>query len=443
MDFPLEFKERMKAMLKDEYDDFEKSFSTDSKSSAVRINPLKENAKDLIFSKFGELSPVPWCSSGFYADKTKISGNHPYHLSGLFYFQEASAMCVGEALPVQKCDKVLDLCAAPGGKSTHIAGNLGNSGLLVSNEINKKRATILSENIERMGFLNVVVTNESPEKLEQKFPQFFDKIIVDAPCSGEGMFRKEPQAIDEWSIAHTLSCAVRQQNILDSAIKMLKRGGMILYSTCTFAPRENEENIKYILDNFPDFELMEIPELKNLDEGLIPLTKRIYPHKQNGEGHFVALLKNTCEPVSTKEQTVKSNVSKENLKLIQEFFEKFINIKIPDGVLTQFGEQVYVLPYGIDIDKIKVLRAGLHLGACKKGRFEPSHALALAFSSNAFKNTIDFDPESSEISAYLQGNVIPCDKNGWTIVSVSNIPLGWGKASGGVLKNHYPKYLRR
>ena len=240
MNFPIEFKKRMKNMLKDEYEDFEKAFSSDQNSNAIRINTRKENAKQLIFSKFGELENVPWCPSGFYADKTKISGNHPYHLSGLFYFQEASAMCAGEALPVSKNDKILDLCAAPGGKSTHIAAKLFGTGLLVSNEINKKRASILSENIERMGFSNVIVTNESPEKLEQKFPHFFDKIIVDAPCSGEGMFRKEPQAIDEWSIAHTLSCAIRQKNILQSAIKMLKPGGLILYSTCTFAPCENE-----------------------------------------------------------------------------------------------------------------------------------------------------------------------------------------------------------
>ena len=442
MNFPLEFKERMQNMLKDEYRDFEKSFSSDTTSSAIRINPKKENAEKLIFEEFGKLKRVPWCKTGFYVDKTKISGKHPYHLSGLFYFQEASAMCAGEAIPICENDKVLDLCAAPGGKSTHIAQRLSKSGLLVSNEISKKRASILSENIERMGFSNVLVTNETPEKLEHKFPHFFDKIIVDAPCSGEGMFRKEPQAIDEWSIAHTLSCANRQKNILQSAIKMLKPGGMLLYSTCTFAPCENEENISYILEKFPQFQLVTIPELECIEDGFIPLTKRIYPHKQNGEGHFAALLKNTDEPVFQKQQLTKSNVSKENLKLIQEFFQKFMNIPVPDGVLISFGEQIYVLPHGIDIDKLKVLRPGLHLGVCKKGRFEPAHALCTALDTNAFKNNIDFTPDSTVLSSYLKGNTIPCDKNGWTVISVSNMPIGWGKASGGVLKNHYPKHLR-
>lgn len=442
MNFPAEFKERMKNMLKDEYADFEKSFSDDLKSSAIRVNTKKENARNLIFSEFGELEKVPWCSSGFYVDKAKISGNHPYHLSGLFYFQEASAMCAGEALAINEGDKVLDLCAAPGGKSTHIAAKLSKTGFLVSNEINKKRAFILSENIERMGFSNVLVTNESPERLEEKFPEFFDKIIVDAPCSGEGMFRKEPQAISEWSIAHTLSCAQRQQNILKSAIKMLKPGGSILYSTCTFAPCENEENVSFVLENFPDFKLLHIPPLSSIDDGLIPLTKRIYPHKQNGEGHFVALLKNTKESVFQKEQETKTNVSKDNLKLIEEFFKKFMNIEIPDGVLISFGEEVYVLPRGINIDKIKVLRPGLHLGACKKGRFEPAHALCSALPFEAFKNVLDFDPKSLELISYLKGNTIPCEKNGWTLISVSKTPLGWGKTSGGILKNHYPKHLR-
>ena len=442
MNFPIEFKERMKNMLKEEYEDFEKSFSIDSKSSAIRINTKKENAKNLIFSEFGNLKNVPWCKTGFYADKTKISGNHPYHLAGLFYFQEASAMCAGEALPICENDRVLDLCAAPGGKSTHIAAKLSESGFLVSNEINKKRASILSENIERMGFSNVLVTNESPERLQQKFPHFFDKIIVDAPCSGEGMFRKEPQAIDEWSVAHTLSCSQRQKNILQSAVKMLKPGGMLLYSTCTFALCENEENVEYVLNNFKDFELLQIKELECIDDGFIPKTKRIYPHKQNGEGHFAALLKNTGESVVQKEHTQKSNLTKENLKLIEEFFKKFMNISIPDGVLISFGEQIYLLPHGIDIDKLKVLRPGLHLGICKKGRFEPAHALCTALPSSAFKNIIDFSPENPELHSYLKGNTLHCDKNGWVLVCVSKIPIGWGKASNGILKNHYPKHLR-
>lgn len=438
MNFPVEFCERMKSLLKNEYSDFLTAFSSENESNAIRINTKKE----LIEQEFGKLESVPWCDCGFYADKSKISGNHPYHLAGLFYFQEASAMCAGEALPVNEGDFILDLCAAPGGKSTHIAQKLSGTGLLVSNEINKKRAGILSENIERMGFKNVIVTNESPEKLEVHFPHFFDKIVVDAPCSGEGMFRKEPQAVTEWSVAHTESCAERQRHILKSAIKMLKPSGYIVYSTCTFAPCENEETIAYILENFPEFKLCEIPTLSMLSDGTLPLTKRIYPHKMRGEGHFVALLKNTEEETTKIQHNIKSTISKESLKLVNEFFDSFMNIKIPEGALINFGDNIYVLPFGINIDKLKVLRPGLHLGICKKGRFEPSHALALALNAEDFKNTIDFSPDSKDLLSYLHGNTIPCNKKGWVLVTVSNNPIGLGKASGGVLKNHYPKHLR-
>ncbi len=442
MNFPVEFCERMKELLKDEYDNFLFAFSSENESNAIRINTLKENAKALITKEFGDLENVSWCETGFYADKSKVSGNHPYHLAGLFYFQESSAMCAGEALPIDEGDFVLDLCAAPGGKSTHIAAKLAGSGLLVSNEINKKRASVLSENIERMGFKNVVVTNESPEKLEEHFSHFFDKIIVDAPCSGEGMFRKEPQAVTEWSVAHTRACAERQRHILKSAIAMLKPGGYIVYSTCTFAPCENEETIAFILENYPDFKLCGMPKLSMLCDGILPLTKRVYPHKMRGEGHFVALLKNTLEAQKAKTQDFKSNITKENLKLVGEFFEKFMNIKVPCGALIMFGDNVYAIPQGINIDKLKVVRPGLHLGVCKKGRFEPSHALATALKAGDFKSTLDFNADSSELLKYLRGDTVYCDKKGWVCVTVSGMPIGWGKASGGVLKNHYPKHLR-
>ena len=240
MELKTEFTERMKKMLGDEYEEFYNAYINAPLYSGIRINTLKANAKDTVLSATGELEPVLWCKNGFYADKTIISGNHPLHCAGLFYFQEPSAMAVVEALPLNEGDKVLDLCAAPGGKSTQAAAKLGKNGILVANEIVKKRADILSENIERMGISNAVVTNETPQKLCEKYTAFFDKVIVDAPCSGEGMFRKEPQAVTEWSIEHTVSCGVRQKNILECAVKMLKAGGMLVYSTCTFAPEENE-----------------------------------------------------------------------------------------------------------------------------------------------------------------------------------------------------------
>ena len=293
-------------MLGDEYDDFIRSYDEAPVFTGIRVNTMKQAADKHIFDKFGSLPPVPWCESGFYADKSQISGNHQYHIGGLFYFQEPSAMAAAAALPVNEGDFILDLCAAPGGKSTQAGAKLNNTGLLVSNEIIKKRADILSENIERFGFKNTVVTNETPQRLCEKYPEFFDKIIVDAPCSGEGMFRKEPQAVTEWSEEHVMSCAARQRNILDCAVKMLKKGGMLLYSTCTFSIEENEKNAEYIIKNLG---LAQVPiHLNGVCGGInMPYAARLFPHKQNGEGHFVALFRKNFGgendfPLKTKPQ---------------------------------------------------------------------------------------------------------------------------------------------
>ena len=231
MNLPVEFCERMRELVGDEYADFIKSYDTQI-NRGVRINGLKCETAPEIFS---DCEKVLWCPDGYYVNDGKVSGNHPYHAAGVIYFQEPSAMCVAQGFPLCDDSKILDLCAAPGGKTTHIAARMKNKGLIVANEIIPKRAAILSENVERMGITNTIVTNETPTRLAEKFEGYFDGIIVDAPCSGEGMFRKEPQAVDEWSVNHTLSCAVRQKNILDDAYKMLKCGGYIMYSTCTFS----------------------------------------------------------------------------------------------------------------------------------------------------------------------------------------------------------------
>lgn len=453
MNLPEKFISRMKEMLNDEYNNFITAFETSPIYSGIRINTAKEGARGAVFSSFPNLTPVPWCADGFYADKSVISGNHPLHMAGLFYFQEPSAMSAVAALPINEGDFVLDLCAAPGGKSTQAGAALNGSGLLVANEIVKKRADILSENIERMGIKNAVVTNETPQRLSEKYIEFFDKIIVDAPCSGEGMFRKEPQAIDEWSIEHTISCGVRQKHILDCAVKMLKKGGIIVYSTCTFAPVENEEIAAYLI-NEHKLELCETP-LDMLDCGRtewsesgfdMTKTRRIFPHKQNGEGHFIALFKKSGEP-DTKQKKSAKKASKPNetlnnaLALYRKFEKDALNISL-EGDFVLFGDNLYLKPTGIDIDKIKVQRLGLHLGEVKKNRFEPSHALVLALTKNDFKSSVDFASDSEEIISYLKGNIIDCNQNGWTAVLTNGFPIGWGKASNGVLKNHYPKFLR-
>lgn len=448
MELPEKFILRMKKMLGAEYDEFIEACEKMPVYSGIRINTLKDGAAEAVFDVTGKLESVPWCGEGFYADKTVISGNHPYHCAGLVYFQEPSAMCAASGLPICEGDKVLDLCAAPGGKTTQAAAKLNGNGLIVANEIVKKRADILSENVERMGITNAVVTNESPQKLAEKYPNFFDKIIVDAPCSGEGMFRKEQAAAEEWSIEHTVSCAVRQKHILDCAVKMLAPNGMIVYSTCTFAPEENEKIAAYLIEEY-GMELLEMPELSMLERGRTEWsetdfdmdgTYRIFPHRQKGEGHFAALFKKNGGEEYSKTRG-KAKKEDERLKFWRDFEKKFLNTEL-EGEFVFFGDKLYLKPGGLDIDKIKIVRCGLHLGEVKKNRFEPSHALAIALKKEDFKNTENFLCEAEEIKTYLSGDVIKSDKNGWCAVCVDSYPLGWGKASGGILKNHYPKYLR-
>ena len=452
MNLPEKFVRRMKEMLGADYEKFASAFDANYIYSALRLNTLKKDALTTLQKCFNLEKRVCWCSEGFYVDKSQISGNHPYHLGGLFYFQEPSAMSTVEALPINRGDFVLDLCAAPGGKTTQAAAKLDGTGLLIANEIVKKRASILSSNTERMGIKNAIVTNESPEALAKKFPAFFDKIIVDAPCSGEGMFRKEPQAIEEWSVEHTFSCAVRQKNILDCAVKMLKDGGMLVYSTCTFAPCENEEIAQYLI-NEHSLEIVEIPQLDMLDSGKtewtknntdVSASKRIFPQNADGEGHFVALFRK-CGNLKNNNYSKNTGKSSTDLNnavcLYREFEKNNLNVKI-EGVFKLFGDVLYVLPYDIDIEKIKVLRYGLQLGECKKNRFEPSHSLALALSFNDFKRTENLSLNSEKLRKYLTGNIFESENKGYCAICVDSYPLGWGKAVDGMMKNKLPKGVR-
>ncbi len=447
MKLPQKFEARMRAMLKTEYEAFEAAFCRGAPAEGLRINPLKcTNIPDFLMGS----QRVPWCDKGYYITKSEISGNHPYHLGGMFYFQEPSAMAVAEVLDIHPGDYVLDLCAAPGGKATQAGSALMGKGLLVANEIVPGRAKILAENIERMGIKNALVLNESPEKLEKKFPFFFDKIIVDAPCSGEGMFRKEPQAVTEWSEEHTLSCAARQKNIMDSAIKMLKKGGMLVYSTCTFAPCENEGVCEYVLENYPDMELVSV-SLPMLSEGKgeyigserdFSCTKRIFPHINRGEGHFLALFKRIGEGDGSSYVTLKPREAvKDAEKLYREFEKNALNICL-EGAFYLFGDNLYLMPVPINPEGLKVLRPGLHLGICKKGRFEPAHALAHALFEENFLRSVNLSAEDENIKRYLHGDILYSDITGWCVILCDGLPLGWAKGSGGLLKNHFPKGLR-
>ena len=444
MNLPIDFCERMRELVGGEYDDFIKSYDTQI-NRGVRINKLKCDTLPKLFS---DSEKVLWCPDGYYVKDGKVSGNHPYHAAGVIYFQEPSAMCVAEGLPLCDDAKILDLCAAPGGKTTHIGARMKNKGLLVANEIISKRAAILSENVERMGLTNTIVTNENPSHLAEKFQGFFDGIIVDAPCSGEGMFRKEPQAVDEWSVNHTLSCAVRQKNILDDAYKMLKCGGYIMYSTCTFSYDENEAVVKHMMEKY-NMELCPIPGLDMLSQGIgdgMENCRRVFPHKNKGEGHFTALLRRTEENETATEFVKKQNKRKDTtletaVRLYYEFEKSALKIHL-DGEFVLFGDNLYMLPQYVDIDKLKVLRCGLHLGEVKRNRFEPSHALSHAFDEDVYINKVETLQNSEDIKKYMHGETLSSDVSGWCVIKTEKYIVGWGKGSNGIVKNHYPKHLR-
>ncbi len=430
MILPEAFLEEMKNMLGSEYDAFLDSYN-DGKIYALRLNPLKILTGTL--NTDWHLAPVEWCPTGFYYEEHDTPGKHPFHEAGLYYIQDASAMLPAELLDPVPGDYVLDLCAAPGGKSTQLAGKLLGQGLLVANEPIPSRAKILSENIERLGVKNALVVNAYPQDLSGRFECYFDKILVDAPCSGEGMFRKNPDAVNEWSPQSVEMCATRQAEILDEAAKMLRPGGKIVYSTCTFSSLEDEECIKNFIARHPDFSMLQ--------------EQRLWPHKVKGEGHYVALLqkKESSDTYSGKRKYVNTAKKAEYSGFISFAKENLPGLQLDDRQdFLLFGDQLYYLPEGVlDIKGLKVLRPGLHLGTQKKDRFEPSHALALALKPSEVANSLDLPSDSSEVRAYLNGQALPCDgKNGWTLVTVDGYSIGWGKVSGGLLKNHYPKGLR-
>lgn len=338
-------------------------------------------------------------------------------------------------LDPQPGERVCDLCAAPGGKTTQIAGRMAGQGFLLCNEINPKRAKILSRNVERMAVANALMTNEHPEKLAQAYPGFFDRVLVDAPCSGEGMFRKEEAAVTDWSVDTVLMCAARQKEILKSAARLVKAGGRLVYSTCTFSQEENEQVIAWFLQEYPEFTPVNVhaPWFTAGENG----TYRMWPHKLMGEGHFAAVLQKAGE-----EEKENNNKSQEKLPRQWLDFAAALGIRLPAGKAVSFGSSLFWAPEDMSsIRGIKVLRAGLELGEVKKDRFEPAHALALWLKDAA--NTEDLQADSDTLRLYMQGQTIPSEKHGWCLVRADGYSIGWGKGDKTVLKNHYPKGLRR
>ena len=427
---PEAFLLRMEKQLGDEYEDFLKSLER-PRAVALRFNPLKGAAPAMDFVK----EPVPWEPRGFYYDPDSRPGLHVYHEAGVYYLQEASAMAPGALLDPQPGERVCDLCAAPGGKTTQIAGRMMGDGFLLCNEINPKRAKILSRNMERMAVSNALVTNEHPANLAKKYPGFFDRVLVDAPCSGEGMFRKEEAAVTDWSQETGEMCARRQAEILHSAAELVRPGGRLVYSTCTFAPEEDEEAVAAFLQEHPEFEpeTLEAPWFVPGENG----SHRMWPHKLLGEGHFAAVLKK-----NGGEETDTDIPSGEKLPAQWTSFAKEMGICLPAGKAVSFGQNLFWAPAQMpDIRKIKVMRPGLELGCVKKDRFEPAHALALWLKNCA--NTERYGADSEEMKAYLHGDVVASEKKGWCLVCADGYSIGWGKGDGRVLKNHYPKGLRR
>ena len=497
---PQLFTERMKQMLGEEATDFFRAYEREP-YKALRRNPQKMGREAFLTKMPFSLSPVFWEENGFYYEMQDQPGKHPFHEAGVYYIQEPSAMAPAGLLEAEPGEKILDLCAAPGGKSTQIGAAMQGEGILVCNEIHPARAKILSENIERMGITNALVLNESPERLAEIFPDYFDRILVDAPCSGEGMFHKNEEAQEEWSPENVTRCAERQDGILDRAAEMLHDGGRLVYSTCTFAPAENEGTILRFLRRHPEFTVIEPYWQADISSGssqwaadvdgtyltctpqeeeALQRTIRLWPHKVKGEGHFAAVLRKNGSREGSRlcfgRGGVQPGIGVQDYRSFLDFAKE--NLKLPsdafDGkIFVRFGEQLYLAPGDMPALKgMKVLRPGLHLGTLKKGRFEPSHALALALSPDKARHVFDFSIESTKertgngsmgnstgdsrgnsidnskvdpgIRDYLNGLTFSCEgEKGWYLITVEGCSIGWGKLAGNVMKNHYPRGLRK
>ena len=438
---PENFINRMKKMLGSEFDAFFVSYQR-APLRGIRLNTLKCNKEELERCLPFQLKPSPFSELSYYIpESAEKLGFLPLHHAGAFYVQEPSAASAVTALDPKPGERILDLCAAPGGKSTQIASLLAGRGLLWSNEIVKNRANILLSNMERMGVRNAVVSSARPDILCSALRGYFDRVLVDAPCSGEGMFHRDAGAVRDWSEENVAACAVRQLAILDSASQALRENGVLVYSTCTFSPEENESVIKLFLEKHPDFILEEIPVSFGRD-GQIEYTRRIYP-MDGGEGHFVARMRRVS--ANHPDGSVHQGKPPAEVKMVQGCWEGIFLKKIPD-TLEQVGKQVLILPQeGLPrMNGLGVLRAGVLLGEQKPGRVEPAHALFMSACADQLRSVVDFNHDSEALRRFLCGEELECPETirGYTAVAAEGIVTGFGKASGGRLKNHYPKGLR-
>ncbi len=516
-DLPQAFLEKMKVLLGGEYEKFLASYDQPRKYG-LRVNTLKISPGELQELAPFHLTKIPWIENGFFYEEQDAPGRHPLYHAGLYYLQEPSAMTPASVLPVEPGNRVLDLCAAPGGKATELGAKLQGQGLLVANDISASRAKALLKNIEVCGISNAFVTTETPARLAAQFPEFFDRILVDAPCSGEGMFRKDAAAVRAWDAEKPIACAKQQREIIRRAADMLAPGGWMLYSTCTFSPEENEQIIAGLLRERMDLVLADIPPYEGFAQGIPEACRemaargmdsasagdakddaaedmvgrtddaaegtvgriddaaentmgrtddvaedavnrdlceelrkcvRIFPHKMEGEGHFLALLykkrpgeQTAGEPRGNRRTPAGGKQSQEQ-KILQDFLRK-TTLPIEEGRLEIRKGQAYYVPEGLDVQKgLAFLRNGLYLGEVKKDRFEPSQSLAMALKKEQYDAVIDLPYTDARVLKYLKGETICVedvalpDADGWQLVCADGYPLGWGKLAGGILKNKY------
>lgn len=437
----MEYQQYLKKVLTDEEIESLNKCYLKEPTNGLRVNLLKTTKED-ISSIFSLDNIHPFVKEAFVFKKESIRpGKNPLHYAGAYYIQEPSAMMVVHLLDIKKNDKVLDLCAAPGGKSSQVLSYLNNTGLLVSNDVSYKRAQILSENIERMGAKNAYVLNEEIKTIENKFYGYFDKVILDAPCSGMGMFRKNEEVFKDWTYNKTLSLAQTNKELIMSAYNCLKKDGILVYSTCTFTKEEDEEVVEFLLNN-TNASIIKIKMEDTYHDSFIDGAIRLYPFMFQGEGHFICLIKCNDEHKSFID-TYNKEAHKKEIELYRIFEKENMNIKL-DGKFIKMGDELHLIDKDcFNLNKLKVLRNGLHLGSIKKDRFEPNHALAMYLKKEDVKRSINFDNNDKEIYDYLKGMTLNTNnEKGYILVCVNNISVGWGKDDLRFIKNLYPKGLR-
>lgn len=446
---PIDFENRMKNLLGDEFESYKNSLEEEPVRS-FRVNTDKISLEDFNKINVFNTEKIPYSPTGFYFDYEKI-GNHPYHHAGMIYVQEPGAMAPAECLTIGEDWVILDMCSAPGGKSSQIRNKLGENGVLVSNEIIPSRCKILTSNVERLGLKNTITTCMDSGKIARLYPETFDFIMVDAPCSGEGMFRKEQIAIDEWSKENVEKCASRQMEILENASKCLENGGYIVYATCTFSLEEDEMLIDAFLNNHPEYELLRVNEEveKHTSDGIffdgckcenIQFTRRVYPHKNKGEGQFMALLHNTNPERQTQFKKTKGDNQKID-KTVFDFLDSVLTTYDKNCVKMNNDTPIY-FNGDIDTTKATVYMKGVTIGEIKKNYIQPHHQFFMAM-GESFKRKIELSVDSQEIKKYLHGEEFSTTcENGWAVVTVNGCSLGGVKVVNGRAKNHYPKGLR-